>query len=278
MVGVVIRPWPLSVAACATGDVLPGQRVDRVEQGAPVLLHGEHELAAALVDEARGGLHRVQCIGRHDLAAQVKPAEDHLGPPAPRSSSRRPRPGRRPPRRRRPADAGREQPDLGPVSVPDRLAVQPDLHQGRRATSWPAPGPVSPARSISHVPAAASSSPVPASVSTRQIVVFDGGGAGAAPHRRYRPARTGDGTSATHPEIAVYPFIPATTAAAASASTPATGWSRPCRVRPSGTPASSSSRSQSSPGTGRETMGAAGAGTAAAMADLPRRGSGGRDL
>ena len=40
-------------------------------------------------------------------------------------------------------------------------------------------------------------------------------------------------------------------------------------VRPSGTPASSSSRSQSPPGTGRETMGAAGAGTAAGMADLP---------
>ena len=57
----------------------------------------------------------------------------------------------------------------------------------------------------------------------------------------------------------MYPFIPATTAAAASARTAATGWSRPCPVRPSGTPASSSSRSQPSPGTGRETMGAAGA-------------------
>ena len=69
----------------------------------------------------------------------------------------------------------------------------------------------------------------------------------------------------------MYPFIPATTAAAASASTAATGWSLPCPVRPSGTPASSSSRSQRPSGTGRETMAAAGAGTAAGMADLPTR-------
>jgi hypothetical protein len=42
-----------------------------------------------------------------------------------------------------------------------------------------------------------------ASVTTRQIVAFDGGGAGAAPARRYRSASTGGGTSFTQPAIAV---------------------------------------------------------------------------
>src|ERR1039458_9972408 len=42
-------------------------------------------------------------------------------------------------------------------------------------------GVLNPARFISHVPTATSSASVSASVSTRQIVVFDGGGAGAAP-------------------------------------------------------------------------------------------------
>jgi len=69
----------------------------------------------------------------------------------------------------------------------------------------------------------ASKASAPASVITRQIVDFDGGRAGLAPARRYRSASTGGGTSCTQPVIAVYPFIPATTAAAASASTAATG-------------------------------------------------------
>jgi hypothetical protein len=126
------------------------------------------------------------------------------------------------------AGHSREQPGLVPVSVfraPDRLAVQPPLHQRLRVlflAGIPA-GAVNPARPISHVPAAASNAPASASVITRQIVVFDGGGAGAAPLRKYRSARTAGGTSATQPVIAVYPFIPATTAAAASASTAATG-------------------------------------------------------
>jgi len=46
-------------------------------------------------------------------------------------------------------------------------------------------------------------SPASASVSTRQIVVFDGGGAAAAPLRRYTSARIAGGTSATQPVIAV---------------------------------------------------------------------------
>jgi hypothetical protein len=53
------------------------------------------------------------------------------------------------------------------------------------------------------LPATASNASVSASVSTRQIVVFDGGGAGAAPLRRYRSARIAGGTSATQPVIAV---------------------------------------------------------------------------
>ncbi len=64
-------------------------------------------------------------------------------------------------------------------------------------------GVVNPARFISHLPTAASNASGSASVSTRQIVVFDGGGAGAAPLRRYRSARIAGGTSATQPVIAV---------------------------------------------------------------------------
>jgi hypothetical protein len=69
----------------------------------------------------------------------------------------------------------------------------------------------------------ASKTSASASVTTHQIVAFDGGRAGLAPARMYRSASTGGGTSFTQPAIAVYPLIPATTAAAASASTAATG-------------------------------------------------------
>jgi hypothetical protein len=62
-------------------------------------------------------------------------------------------------------------------------------------------------------------------VTTRQIVAFDGGPARgrAAPHRRYKSSSTLAGTSAAHPAIAANDRQPATTAAAASASTAATG-------------------------------------------------------
>jgi hypothetical protein len=53
------------------------------------------------------------------------------------------------------------------------------------------------------VPTAASNASASASVSTRQIVVFDGGGAGAAPLRRYKSVKIAAGTSATQPVIAV---------------------------------------------------------------------------
>jgi len=69
----------------------------------------------------------------------------------------------------------------------------------------------------------ASKTPASASVITRQVVAFDGGRAGLAPARMYKSASTAGGTSFTQPAIAVYPFIPATTAAAARASTAATG-------------------------------------------------------
>jgi hypothetical protein len=62
---------------------------------------------------------------------------------------------------------------------------------------------VTQARPVSQVPTAASNASVPVSVGTRQIVDFDGGGAGAAPPRRYRSVKTAAGTSATHPVIAV---------------------------------------------------------------------------
>jgi hypothetical protein len=112
----------------------------------------------------------------------------------------------------RAAGQGREQPDLVPVSVlrsPDRLAIQPHLHQRRGAVliaGIPAGRggvAVNPARFINHVPTATSNAPASASVSTRQIVVFDGGGAAAAPLCRYTSARIAGGTSATQPVIAV---------------------------------------------------------------------------
>jgi hypothetical protein len=46
---------------------------------------------------------------------------------------------------------------------------------------------------------AASKASASASVSTRQIVVFDGGPAGTPPARIYRSAKTAAGTSLTHP-------------------------------------------------------------------------------
>jgi hypothetical protein len=71
-----------------------------------------------------------------------------------------------------------------------------------------AAGAANPARFISRAPTAASSTSGSASVSTRQIVVFDGRAAGMAPARRYRSARTAADTSATDPSdgrIALHP-------------------------------------------------------------------------
>jgi hypothetical protein len=75
--------------------------------------------------------------------------------------------------------------------------------QSSSPASRPAAAGGEPGRLISHVPTATSNAPASASVSTRQIVVFDGGGAGAAPLRRYTSARIAGGTSATQPVIAV---------------------------------------------------------------------------
>ena len=84
------------------------------------------------MDVVRGGLHRVQRVRGHDLAFQVDLVQHHRGHRhlvrlladlSLRGDHRGG--GVR-------ADQGREQPDLVPVSVfraPDRLAVQPDLHQ-----------------------------------------------------------------------------------------------------------------------------------------------------
>src|SRR5215475_2347729 len=147
----------------------------------------------------------------------------------------------------------------GPTSAASRCTWLPSASLAPRAVlpssrTWPIacracpPSPAGPAASAarpltSQVPATVSKTSGSASVSTRQIVDFDGGPAGVAPALVYSSASTPAGTSATQPVIAVYPLIPATTAAAASASTTATGWSRPCPDRPSETCANSSSRS-----------------------------------
>ncbi len=108
--------------------------------------------------------------------------------------------------------------------------VLPSTRTGIRAASPPprpllARSPAALTRSISQVPVAASKAAASAPVTTRQIVAFDGGPAPGrtAPHRRYKSSITSAGTSAAHPAIAVNDRDPATTAAAASASTAATG-------------------------------------------------------
>src|SRR6266704_6732950 len=74
--------------------------------------------------------------------------------------------------------------------------------------------PASPARPISHAPAAESTAPV----TTGQIVDFDGGPGGGppfaavlAPQRSYSRASTSPVTSAAQPAIAVNEAIPGTT-------------------------------------------------------------------
>jgi hypothetical protein len=107
-------------AAVCDGDVLPREGI---EQGPPVLLDREHELAAALVDVLRGGLDRMQRVGGHDLAIQVDLAEyrhrhRHLV-------------GLR-------ADQGRERVhliSLGVLGTVECLAIQPHPHQRRRVSA-----------------------------------------------------------------------------------------------------------------------------------------------
>jgi hypothetical protein len=112
-------------------DLLPGQRVEGVEQGLAVLLDWQHELPAVIADELGGRLHRVQRIGGDDRAVQVDLAEHGCG----RRHLVRLRAGLglrgddRAGRLR--AGQRRQQVPLVTLSVlraPDGLAVQPDRH------------------------------------------------------------------------------------------------------------------------------------------------------
>ena len=71
MVRVVIRPWPRSV--CAVGDrgVGPGQRVERGEQAGLVVLDGEHEPRAALVQVGGVVTLAVEGVGGDDQPGRV---------------------------------------------------------------------------------------------------------------------------------------------------------------------------------------------------------------
>src|SRR5215813_2297303 len=71
MVRVVMRPCPAVGLAVRDRDLIPGQRIEGIEQGLAVLLDRQHELPAGLVDELGGGPHRVESIGGDDLAVQV---------------------------------------------------------------------------------------------------------------------------------------------------------------------------------------------------------------
>ena len=179
----------------------PRQRIEYVEQGAAVLLHREHELAAMLMDMVRGGRHCMQRIGGHDLVVQVDLAEHHRGHRHligfhadlglrgdHRGSGVR-------------AGQGASRRTWFPPASLEALTALPSsltcINARERSSAPAVAAVVNPARSISHVPTAASNASVPASVSTRQMAVFDGGGAGTAPLRRYTSAGIAGGTSAT---------------------------------------------------------------------------------
>jgi len=94
----------------------------------------------------------------------------------------------------------------GRIPTPKRDGLAPNLtclNTGESPQPSAHGAAVSPARPVSHLPTAASKAPASASVSTRQIVVFDGGPAGRTPARMYRSARTVAGTSLTQPVMAV---------------------------------------------------------------------------
>lgn len=82
-------------------------------------------------------------------------------------------------------------------------------------------------RSHNQAPTAASTDAASTSVSTRQIVAFDGGtgDADTRPRRAYIDISRSAGVSIIHPAIAVNDRMPATTAPAHNASTTDTGWS-----------------------------------------------------
>jgi hypothetical protein len=78
-----------------------------------------------------------------------------------------------------------------------RTGINPAGSSWPAASSWTGG---SPGRlRVSQLPTMASKGPASASVTTRQIVAFDGGGAGRAPARRYRSASTGCRVSLTQP-------------------------------------------------------------------------------
>lgn len=79
MVRRVIRPWPVSVLFVTDRGVGPGQGVESIEQGGPILLDGQHEVTALLVDEFRGGLDGVQRVGGDGHVPQIEGLQDGTG-------------------------------------------------------------------------------------------------------------------------------------------------------------------------------------------------------
>jgi len=112
-------------------DLIPGQRIQGIEQGLAVLLDRQHELPAGLADELGGGLHRVQSISGDDLAVQVHPPQHlrghrhfvRLGPDLGLRGDDRGLP-------RAAGQRGQQMPlvTLAILRAPDGLAVQPDRH------------------------------------------------------------------------------------------------------------------------------------------------------
>jgi len=60
-------------------DLIPGQRVERVEERSAVLLDRQHEVPAVTADELGGRRHRVQSVGGDDRAVQVDLPEHGRG-------------------------------------------------------------------------------------------------------------------------------------------------------------------------------------------------------
>ena len=211
MVRVVIRPWPLSVAVCATGTWPQGSVLRASNRARRFSFTGSTNsppcswmwFAVAFTVCSASAVTILPCrsiwpsttaaIGTSFVflptSACAATTEAAASGPARAASSRTWFPSA----------------SFAPrIALPSSLTCINAREKSSPPASWPAvAGMVNPARFISHVPAATSSAPASASVSTRQIVVFDGGGAGAAPLRRYKSARTAGGTSATQPVIAV---------------------------------------------------------------------------
>jgi len=112
-------------------DLIPGQRIQGIEQGLAVLLDRQHELPAVITDELGGRRHGVQRIGGDNRAVQVHLPEHlaghrhlvRLGPDLGlRGDDRGGRIGA--------SQRGQQMPPvtLGVLRAPDGLAVQPDRH------------------------------------------------------------------------------------------------------------------------------------------------------